>query len=450
MMRFNWSEYAGVKNAEALLALAWFEGLQLLPQHFQAMDARLEALLRRHVQMSQPHGWGIDGLNLDAHALAQGRLQLVSVSACFPDGMVVDFHSALDGPLGCSLEPNPEATRYCLALAREDLQESGVTVPRLKQVIASPLADQTNRDEKAALVRWRPNLQIRRLTPGQTLYVEIPFVEVVKTSTGFELTDYHPPSVRLIPDSAPARELGALARLLRAKAAILGVSPIPPVLTSDFQNSLGWVFAALVSGLTPLESLLAAADTHPRELHKALCSVVGSLAAVAGRLPDYFPPYDHADITASLTPLLAYAGEVVKVLGMELREWQSLPFTAREDEWSVAVPEHLQQQELLVQLVFEPAPPEALVVAWLQHALICFAHEKNQCRDLRVRGLARRLETNSLEMDLPSVTGQHLLRITPTDSHRTLERQLILTMPDKRSGLQLKRVSLMERANRMA
>ncbi len=430
---------------DAITQIAWYEGLQLLPQHFQSWDERLDRLLQRHMFSRSPYSWGIDRLKIDEQALASGSLRVMAVAGCFQDGLAFAWNSLRNRPLECALEAGVEPIRYALAVPGEDFTENGTNVGRYMQFIAPPLADRTNRDEKAAIVRLSPNLSLRRWDALNPLYVQIPFLEVTNTATGFVATDFHPPAVRLIPDSRCAVEVANLIRLLRAKASQLGVLPVPPLLTAEYRPGLNWILSSLVTGLPRLEAQVAGMVTHPYDLFLSLCMIAGAVSPLVGRPPDYFPAYNHADPGASISVVIRFISEVVNPIGMSPSRWSESPFAFADGEWTVQVPECHPQSGLLVLVAFDKSTAESVVSSWLQHALICFSDEKSRCREARVRGLMRRIQSVP-EVGLAARPGECYIRIDVRGGTEALEKQLIITGSDVRSGLVLTRVSLMKLA----
>lgn len=442
-MRFDLLGAGMAERDEAMMQMAWYEGLQLLPQHFQAMDARLDGLLHRQMLAASPYSWGIDRLEIDKAALASGTLRVSAIAGGFQDGLAFAWNAQRDGVLECALD-DVDVARYSLVVPRTDIALDGKHITRFRQLVGAPVADWTNRDEKAAIVRWLPNLGIRRWDPTNSLYMEIPFLEVTRTASGFKASGFQPPAVRLVPDSTCATEIAAMAQLLRTKAAQLAVAPVPSMLTADFRCGLGWILSSLVAGLPRLEAQMASATAHPYDVFLTLCTIAGMVSPLAGKVPEYVPAYDHADPGAAILPVVRAVHDIVNGIGVDGRRWREVPFALSDGEWIVTVPAHDKQAELVVQAVFDPSVPDSVVASWLQHALICFADEKNRCRELRIRGLARRLQTSLPELGLSAAPGHRYVRISVADVLDFTERQLIIASPDERSGLVLTTVSLIE------
>ena len=78
--------------------VAWKDGMFLLPQHFQQEARHTESALRQLLLGTQPLGWGVVDLSLDQQALVEGRVELLSCRAIWPDG--TPYHAP-------SVDPTP-------------------------------------------------------------------------------------------------------------------------------------------------------------------------------------------------------------------------------------------------------------------------------------------------------------------------------------------------------
>ncbi len=429
---------------DVIAPLAWYGGMQLLPQHFQVWDARLEGVLRRQMSAAAPFSWGVDQLQIDPAALVTGKLRLLSARGQFPDGLVFDWSAKQ----GVSLEfvlsgqADNERVRYALAVPNEDFSENGVNIGRFRQFIGVPVADLTNRDEKAAITRWLPNLSIRKWDPSSEHYLQIPFVEVVKTASGFQATDFHPPTVRLLSDSFCSKQILRMAQILRSKARQLGAPPVPALLGADYKSGLGWVMSALVSGLPRLEAQLNSEVAHPYEILLSLCSIAGAVAPLAGMVPDAFPAYDHHDPTVSMLAVVRSIIDIANNIGVDRRMWQEVPFMLQENVWTCSLPANDTRSEVLVRLSFGPNQSDADIASWLSHTLICLDVDESRCRELRVKGLSRRQHVSLPELGLTALPAQRYVHIHMLSGIDTTGRKLVIGAPDARSAVVLTSISL--------
>ncbi len=77
--------------------VSWKDGMFLLPQHFQQAERHMETALQKLVLGSQPLGFGVLELSINEQAMGEGRIELLSCRAIWPDGTSFDAPQ-LDAP----------------------------------------------------------------------------------------------------------------------------------------------------------------------------------------------------------------------------------------------------------------------------------------------------------------------------------------------------------------
>jgi type VI secretion system protein ImpJ len=426
------------------MPLAWFEGLQLLPQHFEAIDARTDAVLVRHFNVVQPYFWGLDELHIDEDSLSNGLLSIVKVSGCFPDGLVFEWTSAQDGALETTMEGGEDISRYCLAIGIEDANDKGLRIPRFEKFISLSKTGTVANDDDPALIKWKPNIRVKKYIKNDTKFHQIPFVDILRKARGYEIAGYHPPSVRIIVGSACHKILLNFAKLLRVKADLIKVNPVGIVNAENYQNSLGWIFNCVASGLVNLETVLNDESAHPQHVFRTLCNIVASTSSLAGKLPPRLPTYSHLDIAERIESVIDIAERAIDPIRIDYFEWRAHAFLLNEGEWQVAVPEKLLADEFLVRVIFDPIVSITNFQNWLENVLIYMTGQKENYREMRVRGLDRRIDTNPPEFDLPLGSGGIFFRVFSTSEIKGSNNRLVMENPDERLSLNIKSLSLME------
>ena len=76
-------------------AIDWHEGMLLSPQHFQLMVQRYEALLSRQISTLSPYHYGFTNLLIDRARIHEGFLQVRSLDAIMPDGLIVSIEEGI-------------------------------------------------------------------------------------------------------------------------------------------------------------------------------------------------------------------------------------------------------------------------------------------------------------------------------------------------------------------
>jgi len=68
--------------------VAWTQGLQLMPQHFQVSDQSLLQTIWQTSYASTHFFWGLHSVSLDKLALSQRKLRILHASGIFSNGVI--------------------------------------------------------------------------------------------------------------------------------------------------------------------------------------------------------------------------------------------------------------------------------------------------------------------------------------------------------------------------
>lgn len=446
-MKFSFYHPEDRRRQHVLMPPAWFEGLQLLPQHFEAIDARAEAMSIRHLKLSQPYFWGVDELSVDLAALSEGKLNIQNVAGCFPDGLLFDWNSAEDGLLQCNLDNTDEMARYSLVIAAEDFNENYLRIQRFEKYISVTNNDFVTNEDSLSIIRWKPNISLRKYSKISSRFIQIPIVEVTRSSRGFEIAEYHPPSLRMIVGSECHRNLVAFCKLLRQKALLVKASRVTIVNNEGFSNSLGWVFGVLASSLVDLECVLNDDAAMPVDIYRIVCKIVSGLSTLSAEIPIKLPNYNHIEINNCINVLIELAKNCVNPIGIDHSKWRAYAFVLGSNEWKVTLPGNILSDQLLVEAIFDPVVSSLAVQSWLENALIYLSGQKEQFRGLRVRGLDRSFESEPISFDAPRGIGSNVFRIYVGDSTLSNHQSLFIENPNDLHRLKIKSLTLMQRSS---
>lgn len=414
---------------DVLSRLAWYEGLQLLPQHFQAMDDRVEGMFLRQMKAVAPFSWGLDQLAVDEAALHSGTVRVLSAAGQFPDGTVFSFDERRLGKLEFKIlaGEGTSSRRYAIAMPRGDFNIDGVEVRRHRQIQGDFLADRNNHSELAAVARLVPNLSLCEYDIGNTHLQQIPFIELRRSAGGFEVERYHPPTVRLLKQSDCYHKISQLVKRLRDKAIELDSPALPIAFRRDYKAMLvPVVFTTIVATLPKLEAALAAGGAHPYELLLILCETAGMLSALVGKVPDLFPSYDHANPADSLLSVVAHIDNIIGSVSLEDNRWMTTPFVLSNNRWSCPVTVN-GDQDLILRISFRESDLDTSIKSWMEHALICWDVQEAECTRLRIRG-ARRSEVSAPPQS--GLSMKHHQRFLAVRVGNVIGKELIISAPD--------------------
>lgn len=365
---------AGIGVADAVW---WHEGMRLMPQHFQQQDLRAEQLGVFRLQALQPLHWGLLQL---AYQLEGSVLKVTALQALMPDGLCIaglppgemlriDLGEQLagaDGKLAISLAVAPAAQqryRRHETLFNDPFGVAGAATltllqPQLQLVCGQP----ANYTEQELL----PLLRLRREAVG--LAVDHGYL-----APWLSVREGTPLAQRL------ARLLGRLRRVYATVAddAARGSSTEMAAARS--------LLPALGAQLMGLDALCACGASHPREIYRQLCSLLGMLSASDPAAPcPVAPPFRYRDLQATLEPLFADIDSYCSKLG-PLHQW--LPFEGSAAQgFRLPLPDMAPGQALLVALQPPPGAQDGDMQRWLQDAQVGAAASVAELSHVRSAG----------------------------------------------------------------
>lgn len=398
--------------------IQWHEGMLLGPQHFQQLQARIDAMAAWHLLCAAPLAWGVRHCQIDAGLLSAGVLRVLALEAVMPDGTAVSFDArrAGDGSPGLELDLAPH--RAALEAGALDIH---LTLPwarsmrhpaapsRFRAIVEAPVEDEVSDSEPADLPRLRPQLGLALGTEPPALWQHLRLGTLVKDNELIHLGDELPPLLALDRDHPLWRRAWALCTQLRGKAAYIARQTQVP--SSRLEDRLALLeqkarLGALLAPLAPLETVLQAQPLHPFSLYLALTAALGPLSTLrAGAMPLLPPAYDHARPRAAFDTVLAALEDAVQDVSQEHR---LQPFDFRDGRFTLALQPEWRGPRLVVGL---RGQPERELVAWMEGAVIGTASGWTSLRERRVLGAARSRIDAAPELGLRNSTGYTLFAI---------------------------------------
>jgi len=305
----------------------WSEGMFLLPQHFQYQDEFHQHQLAQATLRSTPFHWGVQLLELDEEALANGVLQLSRLKLVFPDGTLYDApqHDPLPAARDLKDLLRESDLKVYAALRRPEpyglnYVEDGATEQGARRFRKQfdTLPDLNEGDLENEITSLRLNVVL--LIEGDNLdgFTYCPLANLVRNNAGGFNLDGH--------FVHPCLHLGAHDTLLGIARRLLGVLQAKSEALSgrrreradqiaEFGSSdvtLFWLLYTVNRAYPALAHLLQHPRLHPEQLYRFLAELVGSLLTFSLniQLKD-IPPYDHDDPAASLLRLDALLRELL-------------------------------------------------------------------------------------------------------------------------------------------
>ncbi|MFQ6572120.1 type VI secretion system baseplate subunit TssK [Pseudomonas sp. UM16] len=304
----------------------WSEGMFLLPQHFQYQDEFHQHQLAEATLRSTPFHWGVQALQVDEDALANGSLQLKRLKLVFPDGSLFDAPQHDPLPAARDLKdllkgndlkvyaalklPEPFGLNYV-----EDGQEQKSARRFRKQFDTLPDLNEGDLENEITSLR----LNVVMLVDGDNLdgYSYCPIAKLSRNNMGGFNLDPHfvHPTLHLGSHETLVGMGKRLLGALHAKSkALSGRRRERADQIAEFGSSdvtLFWLLNTVNRAYPQLAHLLAHPRLHPERLYLFLADLAGGLLTFTldTQLHD-LPEYDHHDPAASLVKL----DEMIRVM----------------------------------------------------------------------------------------------------------------------------------------
>lgn len=305
----------------------WSEGMFLQPQHFQYQDEYHQHQLSETSQRSGAFNWGVQELEVDADALAQGRLQLTRLKLVFPDGTLVDAPQhdplppardlgELNGVSECRIYAALRLTEPFSSNVVDDQHQRG-TSRRYRQRFSN-LPDLVDGDVENELSLLE--LNVRLLLEGDDLEgtSHCPLVLLKRNATGGFSVDngFVAPCLHLSASDALMALAQRLIGVLQARSDALSnrrrerADQVAEFGSSDV--TLFWLLYTVNRAYPHLAHLLQHPRLHPERLYGFLADLVSSLMtfSMSHRLGD-LPAWQHDNPMASLLELDRMARELL-------------------------------------------------------------------------------------------------------------------------------------------
>lgn len=301
----------------------WTEGLFLGPQHLQQADRYHEEQLRRAVRSLRAYAWGVQALQVNADALANGEFVLARCAAVLPDGLSVDVPDVDAAPPSRPLEAGFDARRSTLgvylaasqaraghpAASPDGTVDGRPTRYRLKSAsVADENAGGSEREVPLAARNLRIVLEGEPLEDVSALKI----AEVGRSATGkLQLVDgYVPACLSTSASPALAAVLRRVLEILSAKSDELAKQRrerSKGLVEFTMSEAANFWFLHTVNAFIPaLAHFHHHPAVHPETVFLQLAALAGELTTFASEgHPKDLPRYDHDDLRATFTGLEA-------------------------------------------------------------------------------------------------------------------------------------------------
>lgn len=326
--------------------VVWSEGMFLQPQHFQQHDRYLERLLEGRSAPLLGYGWGFSSIELNATALALGKIQLTAARGILPDGTPFDFPHQDDSPAPLEIGADIKDELIVLALpmrrAGGDEVEFGdhaeASLARFSATETEIRDSNSDSGQTAPVQVGNLRLRLMRKRDATDAYTTLGVVQVTERRADNQVVlqkAYIPPMLHASSDGTLAGYVRELHGLLHQRGEALGARISQPG-RGGVSEVADFLMLQTINRYEPVFAHLAAHPLlHPERLFTTCLALAGELATFSHstRRPPRYTEYWHDDLAQCFTPLLA---DLRRSLSMVL-EQNAIPIELQERKYGVRV-----------------------------------------------------------------------------------------------------------------
>lgn len=429
----------------------WYEGMLLLPEHFQAAAQRQEALSGYVAQIAMPYGWGVQQI---ATEIVEGVLHVRTLDAVMPDGLVIRYRSndADAEPLNLDLKGHQQTLAqrkkivvhvvvpaFSAATFGQDDADTGalrryrsIRGLRFERDDGHVAADGPAMDQMRERPWLRPVLKLYVTASATTAppdkYSSLPIMRIEQNAEAAIVAHrYEPPQTAIGGSNEIYKCARDVAAELRDKARFLNerlqrTSDLPErttgagtvtlemqlrLLARQFKTLQHNVenLQALARTVPRIEALMKDRHSHPQLLYFALCDVVGDLALLGGELnlPE-IPAYQHADALIAFDFLEQHIRLMLETLN---QRHTVIAFERVTDgRFELALKHGDLGKRFVIGAVRHKGSPATPIVNWVVNAAITSADKVDDLKVHRTGGATRTKidRDDSLDLDTPEMT----------------------------------------------
>lgn len=310
------------------LPVNWYEGLFLLPQHFQAADRYWTEIATTSVQFDHPYSYGLQAIDFSREAIGNGQFEVRTLKARMRDGTIISIDPGQEPDrVDCRNEFNrlrEPSTDLSAAFERDSMITVYLAVPKLKlgraNVSTGGTASNETRYSEATLslqdescggndldVQFR-SLNVRILLSTQDLsgYEVLPIARIKRSGEGAAVpqldSEYIPPLLSISAWPGLGRDIvRAVYDVIGQKIDTLSRQLVNRGIGLDSRHpgDLERIFmlSALNAAHARLSVLAFANGVHPLTAYTELCGIIGQLGMFSPeRRANPVPQYDHDDL----------------------------------------------------------------------------------------------------------------------------------------------------------
>lgn len=302
--------------------VVWFEGMYLLPQHFQQQERYLEAQLEGRCQPLRPYAWGFSRLEIDEGALALGQISITAAAGILPDGTPFNIPATDDPPQPLEIGALVRDTLVYLSLPMRQSDKpdtecaedgAGAALSRFRSFERDTLDANIDNDDLTPIRVGRRRLRLVLGSEGRAGLAAVGLARVREVQSIGEArrrveldTGYIPPAL----DSRVSTELSGFMKTILGRVQqaadekvewVRGRGQVGSGDVSDF------MYLQMLNAYdTRLDHLLKRDLVHPEDYYRLALQLASDLAIFtsSSKRPSLRSSYDHDNLQLSFAPVM--------------------------------------------------------------------------------------------------------------------------------------------------
>lgn len=348
-------------TSTATKQVVWREGILLRPQHLQQQQRYFETQAQLRASLLHPFAWGLRSIEIDEQRLNQGHFSLRSVSAIFPNGLLVQVAPDTGDPLERSLlesfdQGQQEIVVYLGAPSVHTLSDAANADHGRTKAVGYhsshfEIYDLTTPGQKASIELAWPQLTLLLGNEAQEHGNHFPIAKVIRQGQDHVLDPtYIAPTIGLIAGSGLEKTLRALlskARQRRDELERARSQRDAQILSFDPQDLQRYLWLTSLGGsIALLDRMLHTPATTPFTLYLELHRWAGQLACLQQTVSARpSRGYNHARAQACFDPIFEQLFELLDLC--VVRNYQVFDLKRRSDGMWLAKLDELNDEQNL-------------------------------------------------------------------------------------------------------
>lgn len=368
----------------------WHEGMLLSSQHLQASDSFFCKYINLLSRSGNYFNYGILDLKIDDSELSSLHMKILNIQAIMQDGTIVKYNSDesetfLEKDLSKSFEKKNNVKIYLAVLRHEDGENNFTKgIARYSSEIVEDVKDENTGTNPIELTTKRVKIYLLEEEELNPKYVYFPIIELKKTNSGLQKTDYIPPTLFITNDSYLKEFCISILKIVKQR---IGYIISKKKLIKD-NKAIESALRSLITNSIPLDAILNVKYVTPFEIYKEFLHLAAALISFSvSNVVPLLMSYDHENLLIVFKSLEEH---IVKSLNQIVEFSSAIPFSFVDGIFRLKLLHEWNDiGELLIGIRKSDTVKKDDFITWVNGAQITSESFLNELKQKRVLGASR-------------------------------------------------------------